>query len=409
MMTRSQHIPAYFLVLILVLTLFSCGKDRWEEYYPRVYKSMWVDSILRADYLYRSDLPEKESLTSSYFLEPEAFLKKVLPSHDKFSRVDSINNGKLHDQGLRFTWVPLEGGSNGALVYMVDRGSAAEGSGIERGDWIISIDGDSITENEKPRLSDGDAHELVLAHADSSVRLTPYRLAHLPQARTYKRSSLQAINRFSTGSHEVAYLCLTHLDSQALGEIEDQGREIYMETCDYLVMDLRYADTGDMESMRILAGMVDSRNRAGSPLAVLKHASERGIDSTTVLFPSIEDMGMLPFMDLKGVYFLVSGQTQAEAEILINCLRPHISTTIIGLPTKGQAVTLGSYQREDIGLTLRPVTAHVANYMGEATYEGIGLEPELRISETEHLDLIRPLGDKDEVLLSVALHDISQR
>lgn len=391
------------MAFLLAVAMLSCGKDRWPEYYPQVYKSMWVDSVLRASYLYRADLPDESTLTSSYFLEPQAFLKKVLPSYDTFSRVDSINGGKVLDQGLRFNWIPLEGGLSSALIHMVEEGSVAQECGIIRGDWVLRIDGDSITANEKGLLTDGGAHELLLARSDSLGMLTPYRTVSLPAARTYKKSSLQAIDRLEVGSHDVAYICLTSLDAKGVAQIEDLGYRLNLDNCDYLVMDLRYANSGDLESMRLVSGMVCSRFRACAPLAVLHSLGARGVDTTTINYPSPEEMGLLPYMNLKGVYFLVSGETQAEAEILINCLRPHIPTTIIGLSTKGLAVTLGSFPRNDIGLELRPVTAHVANYMGEATYEGVGLEPELRVSEMEHLDLILPFGDKDEALLSEAL------
>lgn len=53
---------------------FSCGVDRWPEYYPETGRDIWIDSVMRQEYLWYRDMPSPAA--PDYFQKPEAFLKK---------------------------------------------------------------------------------------------------------------------------------------------------------------------------------------------------------------------------------------------------------------------------------------------------------------------------------------------
>ena len=49
---RRRNIQLFLLLGVLALTsLFSCGVDRWPEYYKWTGRDLWIDSVMREEYL----------------------------------------------------------------------------------------------------------------------------------------------------------------------------------------------------------------------------------------------------------------------------------------------------------------------------------------------------------------------
>ena len=65
---------------LILTSLFSCGVDRWPEYYPETGRDIWIDSVMRQEYLWYRDMPSPAA--PDYFQKPEAFLKKAVASMD---------------------------------------------------------------------------------------------------------------------------------------------------------------------------------------------------------------------------------------------------------------------------------------------------------------------------------------
>ena len=87
---RRRNIQLFLLLGVLAMTsLFSCGVDRWPEYYKWTGRDLWIDSVMREEYLWFEDIPNTKDL--NYFLEPDAFLKKIISPLDKgYSSVDTL-------------------------------------------------------------------------------------------------------------------------------------------------------------------------------------------------------------------------------------------------------------------------------------------------------------------------------
>ena len=137
------------LGLLALTSLFSCGEDRWKEYYPLTGRDLWMDSLMREVYLWYEDIPAANSL--NYFQAPDAFLKSILSKNDKgFSTVDSIMDTPLPSYGFDYTLykVATSDTTYTALVSYVANNSPAEDAGLERGNWIMLVDGDSINQKD---------------------------------------------------------------------------------------------------------------------------------------------------------------------------------------------------------------------------------------------------------------------
>ena len=147
--------------LLVLTSLFSCGEDRWKEYYPLTGRDLWMDSLMREVYLWYEDIPASKGL--NYFQSPEAFLKSILSKNDKgFSTVDTIMDTPLPSYGFDYTLYKIATSDTtyNALVSYVAKNSPAEEAGLERGSWIMLVDGDSITKKTEERLMDGGARTL---------------------------------------------------------------------------------------------------------------------------------------------------------------------------------------------------------------------------------------------------------
>ena len=66
--------------LLVLTSLFSCGEDRWKEYYPLTGRDLWILGLMREVYLWYEDIPASKERN---FQGPEAFLKSILSKNDK--------------------------------------------------------------------------------------------------------------------------------------------------------------------------------------------------------------------------------------------------------------------------------------------------------------------------------------
>lgn len=88
-MKRGKLLILPLLGTLILTSLFSCGVDRWPEYYPETGRDIWIDSVMRQEYLWYKDMPSPAA--PDYFQEPAEFLKKAVASMDKgFSNIDSL-------------------------------------------------------------------------------------------------------------------------------------------------------------------------------------------------------------------------------------------------------------------------------------------------------------------------------
>ena len=120
-----------------------------------------MDSLMREVYLWYEDIPASKGL--NYFQSPEAFLKSILSKNDKgFSTVDTIMDTPLPSYGFDYTLYKIATSDTtyNALVSYVAKNSPAEEAGLERGSWIMLVDGDSITKKTEERLMDGGVRTL---------------------------------------------------------------------------------------------------------------------------------------------------------------------------------------------------------------------------------------------------------
>ncbi|MDC1234619.1 S41 family peptidase, partial [Cyclobacteriaceae bacterium] len=127
-------------------------------------------------------------------------------------------------------------------------------------------------------------------------------------------------------------------------------------------------------------------------------------------------------LNIERVYILVSNRSASASELLIAGLLPYMEVRIIGDQTVGKnegSRTLydspqSDFTEKDRNLNsnhtyaIQPIISKLANSLDFSDYS-TGFLPDIEAKETDYLEFMRPLGADDELLLSIAIDEITGR
>ena len=157
-----------------------CAVDRWEAYAGRTQTDRWIDDTMRVWYFWKQDIPHTNDL--NYFSPPFEFFASVLSEQDgkdgqPFSTIDSLDAPATrgvpstnYGYGFQYTTNHVEDNDTAlyARLLYVSPDSPAGEAGLERGDWILEMDGEPITENNYSRLNGGEGITLTVGYYDAA-------------------------------------------------------------------------------------------------------------------------------------------------------------------------------------------------------------------------------------------------
>lgn len=418
-MKRRNLLLIPLLGILMLTTLFSCGQDRWPEYYPLTGRDLWIDSVMRQDYLWYEDIPSPKEL--NYFQEPAAFLKSLLSSYDKgFSTVDTLDNTPVPSYGFDYTLYKLATSDTvyNALISYVIPNSPAANAGLERGEWIMLIDGDSITKKTEKLLVDGGNRELLIGkytvqkdEEDKEMGIIQSdRNVNLPAARTVTDNAIHARRIFTLQNTNliVGYLAYNQFVPGSTDGSQDYNAILrsFSSECkeagvNNFILDLRYNPGGEMECVQLLGDILAPADKLDSPLAFLQYNNKQSAKNRDLILDAQLLQGGAN-LNLSTLYVITSGTTAGAAEMLINCLKPYMNVVLIGQTTKGENVGTAVYLNSRYPWVLRPVVCEIFNSNGESEYAE-GFKPDYPINETAYLANYLPLGNPDETLLNTTL------
>ena len=418
----KKVVIAFILGIITLTGFFSCGVDRWPEYRSQTGRDLWIDSLMRQEYLWYEDIPSTNDL--NYFIEPEEFFKKILSSKDKgYSTIDTLDNEPVLNYGFNYTLYKLADNDTAynALITYVIPGSPAADAGLERGHWLMMMDKDYITKrNEEGLIMGGNKEFLVgeytvqkdeegedvgVIQSIGDVAVDAARVnIDIPIHTSYIYTNVNG--------KTVAYLFYssftagTEANSQ---EYNNQLRELFSQLktngINEFILDLRYNSGGEMECAQLLSTMLAPADRMNSSWAILKYNDKQvGKNRELALNPELIQNGAN--LNLSKVYILTSNETAAASEMVINCLRPYMDVVLIGGKTKGENVATATFTNTYYNWTIHPVVSQVYNSKGESDYAN-GFTPTYSVDEFANLGTFLPFGNQKEALLNVALNLIA--
>lgn len=411
MTKKNLYSSALGLLTIGFMTLCSCGSDRWAEYYPYTGCNLWIDSIMREDYLWWQEMPAFNDL--NYFLSAEEFLNAVRsPNDNNYSRVDTLYATPAPTYGFDYSLsrIPENDTAYCALItYVIPHSPAAE-AGLQRGEWIMLVDGDYITLKRESVLSNGGNRELLIgtyhlrpgtgeSGEESIAEIVANRNVTLPAATPIADPIIPTYTLFD---QHIAYVVYNSFSTERIDEVLQFSQYCHSNRIDNLILDLRYNEGGEIECAQLWGALLAPASQLGNTFASLyyndKH-SERNHELT--LDPTLFE-GRGTNLNLSCLYVLTSNLTSGAAEMLINCLKPYMEVILIGGNTKGDYYGTASYSDGRFPWILRPVVCEVFNAEGTADYAN-GFTPNYPIGDLDNLSQVLPLGNPNEALLSVAL------
>lgn len=418
------------LFIVMVSGLFSCGVDRWPEYAAETDLDIWIDSVMRQEYLWYKEMPTVTP--NKYFLAPDKFLKEIIyTTLDKnYSYIDTLNKVQSPEYGFSYTLVKnvdIDTLYN-ALITNVYPNSPASIAGLDRGEWIIKANGEFITKkNEKELLQSGKGMKLTLGRyelqkvddkEEEKEKKTEKQKGVVIETGTTEIGAEQIVEDDPIPVYEivtsatgvkVGYMVYNHFTAGTSADTEKYNnklRNISRIFADagitHFVLDLRNNTGGSLECAQLLASLLAPEEAVGNICAHLEYNDKQSYKDFDLLFdPQL--IGSGSNMDIQQGYVLTSSATTGIAGTFFDFLYPFEKWEILGSSLSSRGVATESFINPQYGWSLNPVVCTVYNSEGEA-HMGT-FTAKYTVNETSDTNLVTylPLGDKKETLFGMAL------
>lgn len=422
----------YILYTWIIVCLSSCGEDRTGEFYALIEDRMWIEEVMRENYLWAEDMPVIEN-EDDYFQEPTTFFKNLLSKNalngkgDKYSYMEvskvetkeetrSLMLDRSSSYGMEFLLTNDPTGTTAhtfARILYVLPGSPAEKAGIQRGDWISAVNQDRITSDNYKQLINGGSINLRRSQIVQTENGAGWQVK---DSLTIGPSTQLEINPFlmndiyEVNGQKIAYLVYNEFATGPNNEgtesvYNEQMKQIFSQfkaqSPDAFILDLRYNNGGFLQCAQVLGSLLAPASAMGKDFVNLTFNTQA--NPQVIRYPFDKNYADAN-LDLSKVYILVGNQTASASEAVINGLIPYMgidNVILIGTKTEGKNVAMQSFKNEAHGLTLWPVIAFVSNANNEGDYSE-GFKPHYQLDENK-LTRWYPLGDPEEYLLKNTL------
>lgn len=404
----------------LGILLASCGEDRTGEFIAKTEADHWIETQMKDIYLWYNDIPELE--TSYYFYPADEFFPMLLSSKDKYSYIEMLNQESTSKNtksmhintstyGIEFALVndPTQTTTHQyARVLYVLKNSPAARAGLKRGDWITSVNGKNLSQDNDNLLESGNGTTLTIApllisseqtlswgeateiqmQASESIENNPFFLCEIITSYSGRKIGYLVYNEFATGKtpNDVT-------DTSYLEEMKSIFQYLKSEGVTELILDLRYNNGGYIQCAQAMATMIVPASYLNDEFAHLVFNDKRQDFNHTYMFDtnySNENLNLSKLYVISGVY------TASSSELIINSLRPYMDVTLIGVQTEGKNVA-STQINSPYNFILYPITATVYNKNNQSDYAD-GFTPDYTINEFNYPNW-EELGNKNELLL----------
>jgi C-terminal processing protease CtpA/Prc len=429
----------YIRVSIVAMVLFLSGCTKNEDVIPPDVEdypgNLWIEERMRRYYLWEDEIPEKDLLDARQ--EAETFFFTLLTekdgkkasdgSHYYYSTIEKKTDsptrsyqGNGYSFGFEFQYYYIEQLKVYALaVLYVLPGSPAEKEGMRRGDWIMEIDGKSVS---------GDVGEL---HKALDTTLAPTVVfgstRNFREPVTERRKVTAAVvddnpvffkSIIESGGRRIAYLMYNHFTSGPTDEATDELfnntlREAFawfkaQEAVDF-ILDLRYNGGGLVSSAQLLSTMLAPASALDDVFCNLTYNGHVNSYSDRVMKLDSRYMrqgSQGENLNLTRLYVITSSRTASASEAVINGLRPYMDVFLIGEETEGKNVGSVTFEDDRYDWKLHPIVSRLSNKDGFSAYED-GFVPDLRCEEAGNTYYEYEIGDEREYMLNAALQYIT--
>jgi C-terminal processing protease CtpA/Prc len=427
MLKHFNRMKKILFILTLSAFFFACKKETetpkttppTTTTNPNVAPNKWIHEVMKYYYLWSDSI--KVISSTDTVAKPTDYFYSLLASSktDRFSWIDeSVTNLQNQLNGIS----TVLGVKNNAfytddtrtslafVIAYVLKGSPAEKAGLKRGDIILKVDNQTITNanyttilaNQTLKLELADFTDNAFVANGRSVTVTKVELQTNP---------ILADTIIAWSGKKVGYLAY----SQFLTSFDDSLRAIFgrfkSAGVNELVLDFRYNGGGYVVSSDLITNLTvkNATARVGNLMnkkvynkTYTAYLAKTYSDSSAFLTKFKAEPNNLG--TLTRVFVLTAGNTASASELVINNLKPFMDVILIGENTYGKNV--GSFtitdpnKRWDYGL--QPITFLTENAIGKSDYGTVdGFTPNYKLAD--NVLPYKALGNPSETYLSKAL------
>lgn len=302
----------------------------------------------------------------------------LLDTHSMYLSSEEYSQGFSTLEGFVGIGVGMQETVGGVQISEVMRFSSAEEAGLQIGDIIIAVDG-----NDATAMTSAEVAELLRGEEGTAVSVTVRRQGRDLTVTCTRRQVNQVYVSNSTMADGVEYIKVSAMGSEndwtAFSEIWEGLDE---KNTRAVILDLRGNGGGVIDvALKMADAMVQDE---GVYLAGTRWREDMG-----GLEQTYSSGGGLP---LNRIVVLVNGGTASAAELLAGSLQDTGTATLLGEKTYGKGQ--GQFHIDLINGDKLVITTLELELPKQGSYEGVGLTPDLQLSNrqvTVNADLLTPL------------------
>jgi carboxyl-terminal processing protease len=388
----------------------------------------WIHEVMSSVYLWNDKMPSLANTNTS--AKPTDYFYTLLhefKTTDRFSWIDESYanlqnqlNGISTILGIKFNafYTDNTNTSRAFVIAYVLKGSPAEKAGLKRGDIILKVDDQTITNSNHTTILSNQTLKLGLADFNNGAFVSNGKSVTVTKVEL-QTNPILADMIIAWSGKKVGYLAY----SQFIGYVKDTltGKEYNFDDSvralfgrfksagvNELVLDFRYNGGGYVTSSDLITNLTvkDAAARVGKLMNKKVYNAgytaylekNTGASAFETLFKSEpNNLGTL-----NRVFVLTAGNTASASELVINNLKPFMEVILIGENTYGKNVGSRTYADNRWKFGLQPIIFLIKNSIGESNYgTESGFTPNYILKDS--VLPYKALGNPGETYLNVAL------
>ena len=437
------------MLLLALLLISSCREDplptpepnpetteNKKEEAPVVTQKIneFIYMVMDDIYLWYKNMPD---IDIRYETDSKAYFDKLLYHEDKWSFItDDVEALEESFEGVETTFGYSlafgrfsNTGTIFAVVEFVYPNTPAAEAGIERGDFIVLMNGKDLTDTNYTDLLYAGSLTISLGiQGEKGISVDPN-----PVSMTARKLNLDPVLLTKVIEHEghkIGYLFYAQYIARFNPSLDNAFRYFQEQQITDLVVDLRYNPGGGIDAAQYLCSSVAPVNEVNSNSTLVtyqwndkyqRYWESKNITSqleVTFVDTTAVKLGLNKMVVLTGM------GTASASELTITGLKPYMEIITVGDTTYGKYTGSVTFKPEDFlkdergngyydkpadyknfdNWGLQPIVLRYANSREETDFKD-GFAPDILIWDDLRAGI--PLGDKQEPLLKAAIEEIT--